>query len=58
MEEEKLRLLNEIEISKFVYRKFMNSDEIKLCNQMVKEGLLYKSKPDEKNATIAFFLNR
>lgn len=55
---EKIKILSEIEKSShgFVYRKFISTDEIKLCNKLVKEDLLYKSYPDEKNATIAFFI--
>lgn len=52
-----IKLLTEIEKSRAgVYRKFMDSEEIKICNKLVKMGLLYKSKPDEKNATLAFFI--
>jgi predicted transcriptional regulator len=50
-------ILTEIEMSSSgVYRKFMSSGEIKICNKLVKDGFLYKSKPDEKGATIAFFI--
>lgn len=38
------------------YRKFMSSGEIKICNKLVKDGFLYKGKPDEKSATIDFFI--
>jgi hypothetical protein len=34
----------------------MTTDEVKICNKLVKEDMLYKAKPDEKNATIAFFI--
>jgi ribosomal protein S8 len=51
-----IKILNEIENSSWVYRKFMSSDEIKICNKLVKDGFIYKAKPDEKNATIAFFI--
>lgn len=52
-----LLLLKEVERSSWgVYRKFLSSDEIKICNKLVKKGMLYKAKPDEKNATIAFFI--
>ena len=40
-----------------VYRKFLGRDEVKICNHLTKEGFLYKSKPDEKNATVAFFIS-
>ena len=52
-----IKILTEIESSSSgIYRKFMTSDEIKLCNKLVKDGMLYKAKPDEKNATIAFYI--
>jgi hypothetical protein len=52
-----IKILTEIESSSSgVYRKFMTTDEVKICNKLVKEDMLYKSKPDEKNATIAFFI--
>jgi len=52
-----IKILTEIESSPSgVYRKFMSTDEVKICNKLVKIGMLYKSKPDEKNATIAFFI--
>ena len=51
-----IKILKEIEFSSWgVYRKYMSNDEIKLCDKLVKDDYLYKSKPDEKNATIAFF---
>lgn len=51
------KILTEIERSPSgIYRKFMTTDEIKICNKLVKDGILYKGKPDEKNATIAFFI--
>ena len=54
-----IKILTEIESSSSgVYRKFMTTDEIKLCNKLVKDGMLYKGKPDEKNATIAFFITK
>ena len=34
----------------------MSSKEVKLCNKLTKDNMLYKGKPDEKNATIAFFI--
>jgi hypothetical protein len=52
-----IKILTDIESSSSgVYRKFMTTDEIKLCNKLVKDDMLYKGKPDEKNATIAFFI--
>ncbi len=52
-----MKILTEIERSSSgVYRKFMTTDEVKICNKLVKEDILYKGKPDEKNATIAFFI--
>ena len=52
-----IRLLLEINKSSAgVYRKFMTTDEVKICNKLVKEDMLYKGKPSEKNATIAFFI--
>ena len=39
----------------FVYRKFMSKEEIKTAEGLVKLGFVYKSKPAEKNATIAYF---
>jgi hypothetical protein len=52
-----IEILTEIESSSSgVYRKFMTADEVKICNKLVKEDILYKAKPDEKNATIAFFI--
>ena len=52
-----IKILTEIESSSSgVYRKFMTTDEIKLCNKLVKDDMLYKGKPDEKNATIAFYI--
>ncbi len=55
--EKVIKILTEIESSSSgVYRKFMTTDEVKICNKLVKEDMLYKAKPDEKNATIAFFI--
>jgi hypothetical protein len=54
---EEQELYNEIERSMFVYRKFLGKKEIKICNQMVKDGLLFKGLPDEGGATIAYFVN-
>lgn len=52
-----IKILTEIgNSSSGVYRKFMTDDEIKLCNNLVKDGMLYKGKPAEKNATIAFYI--
>ena len=52
-----IKILTEIESSSSgVYRKFMTTDEIKICNKLVKDDMLYKGKPDEKNATIAFYI--
>jgi predicted transcriptional regulator len=52
-----IKILEEIENSKSgVYRKFMSTEEIELCNKLVKDDMLYKGKPDEKNATIAFYI--
>ena len=52
-----IKILAEIESSSSgVYRKFMTTDEIKICNKLVKDDMLYKGKPDEKNATIAFYI--
>jgi len=52
-----IKILAEIESSSSgVYRKFMTSDEIDICNKLVKDGMLYKGKPSEKNATIAFYI--
>ena len=52
-----IKVLREIESSSSgIYRKFMTADEIRICNKLVKDGMLYKGKPDEKNATIAFFI--
>jgi hypothetical protein len=55
--EKVIKILTEIESSSSgVYRMFMTTDEVKICNKLVKEDMLYKAKPDEKNATIAFFI--
>lgn len=52
-----IKILTEIESSSSgVYRKFMTTDEIKICNKLVKDDMLYKGKPDEKNATISFYI--
>lgn len=52
-----LKILHEINHSKSgIYRIFMSLEEIKLCNKLVKIGLLYKGKPDEKNSTVAFYI--
>lgn len=56
MDEFKIELLNEIQRSEFVYRKFLSTKEIKVCNLLTKEGILEKGYPDEKSSTIAFFL--
>ena len=39
-----------------VLRKFMSTDEIRMSNQLVKEGLFDKGIADEKNGTTAYFL--
>lgn len=55
--EEIIKLLDEIEGSPSgIYRKFMTLEEIKLCNTLVKDNLLYKGKPDDKNATVSFYI--
>jgi predicted transcriptional regulator len=55
--DEIIKILTEIESSSSgIYRKFMTTDEITICNKLVKDGMLYKGKPDEKNATIAFYI--
>lgn len=51
-----LKILTEVNNSSYVYRKLMSKEEINLCNKLIKDGLLYKSKPDEINATIAYFI--
>lgn len=52
-----ISLLFEIDSSEYgVYRKFLSKEEIKLCNKLTKDGLVYKGKPDERGATIAFFI--
>jgi predicted transcriptional regulator len=52
-----IEILREIERSEYgIYRKFMTTEEIKICNKLVKDDILYKGKPDEKNSTIAFFI--
>lgn len=56
MNKEELDLLSEIELNGFVYRKFLSSKEIKIANKLVKEGLISKSYPCEKNSTIAFYI--
>ena len=56
MDEFKIELLNEIQRSGYVYRKFLSTKEIKVCNLLTKEGILEKGYPDERGATIAFFL--
>jgi len=53
----KIEILRELEQAPFIYRSFMSSEEKKLCNQLVKEGLIYKSTPPDKNATLAFYIN-
>jgi hypothetical protein len=54
-----IKILIEIESSSSgIYRKFMTTDEIKICNKLVKDDMLYKGKPDEKNATIAFYITK
>jgi hypothetical protein len=53
-----LKLLTELQYKKGgVYRKFMTSEEIKICNYLVKLNFLYKSYPSEQNATIAYFIS-
>lgn len=51
------KLIEEIQKSscQFVYRKFMSKEEIKAAESLVKLDIFYKSKPAEKNATIAYF---
>ena len=51
-----IKILSEIESSSFVHRIFMNSDDVRICNKLVKEGLLRKGKTSERNATIAFYI--
>jgi hypothetical protein len=52
-----VKILSEIQSSNSgVYRKFMTTKEIKICNSLVKQDLLNKGYPDEKNATIAFYI--
>lgn len=56
MEQKTIDLINEIARCGFVYRKFLSKEEIRICNKLVKLGCLYKGKPYENNATIAFYL--
>lgn len=49
-------LYDQIEMQGFIYRKFLNKKEIKICNKLVKDGLITKGKPDERNATIAYYI--
>ena len=59
MSNDVMKILEEIENSSSgVYRKFLTTNEIKICNKLVKEKLLYKGKPDERNSTIAFFITQ
>jgi hypothetical protein len=36
-------------------RKFMDSEEIRAANQLVKEGRVRKGKGEEKNATVSYY---
>jgi hypothetical protein len=52
-----VKILSEIQASSSgLYRSFLTKKEIKICNYLVKQDLLYKAKPDERNATIAFYI--
>jgi hypothetical protein len=57
MDQKSIDLINEITRCGFVYRKFLSAEEIKICNSLVKLGYLYKSKPSERGATIAFYVS-
>lgn len=55
--EEVIKILKEIkDSSSGIYRKFMTHNEIKLCNRLTKDGMLYKGFSDEKNSTVSFFI--
>lgn len=56
IQKQRLKILEEIEKSGSILMIFMHSYEIKLCNQMVKDGLLYKGKLDQIGATTSFFI--
>lgn len=44
--EKVIKILTEIESSlSGVYRKFMTTGGVKICNKLVKEEMLYKTKP-------------
>lgn len=53
-----LKLLQEIDNMEGhgLLRIFLTKEDIKDCNILVKNGLLFKGKPEHKNATIAFFI--
>ena len=50
-------LIKEILKSGFIYRKFLSKEDITLANKLVARNILYKSKPAERNATIAYYSN-
>jgi hypothetical protein len=54
LSKEEVKLLEEIESSKGVLRIFMSTEEIKICNKLVKMGLLTKGKNDAKNGTVIY----
>jgi hypothetical protein len=54
-----IKILTEIKSSpEGVYRKFLSSEEIKICNKLLNLGMLYKAFPNERNATIALFITQ
>lgn len=55
---EEINILSDIKYNGFIYRKFMSNNEVILANKLTKMGYLYKSKSDEKGATVAYFITK
>lgn len=58
MKPEEIKLLTEIHLSRGLLRLFMNSQEIKMANKLVKSEHLHKGKSDSKGGTTMFFITR
>jgi len=54
-EEIKNRLLNINQCG--ILRKLMSKDEIKIANILVKDGLMFKGKSDDKQHTVIYYTN-
>lgn len=51
----KTEFIDSIDESFGILRKMMSTDEIRIAERLVKEGLLYKGTSDDKQRTVVYF---